>query len=61
MLNRKRPKPRVTMTVKMAVAIRRAYLVGNVTQNALAKQFNVSQASVSRAVQGQWKTWEAKQ
>lgn len=57
----KRPKPRVTMTVEIAVAIRRAYAVGNVTQHTLARRFGVSQASVSRAVLGQWNTRGAKQ
>jgi len=52
----KRPKTRVTITLDMAQAIRRAYVAGNVSQHTLARQFNVSQASVSRAVLGKWKT-----
>lgn len=57
----KRPKPRVTITLEMARAIRRAYSAGNVSQHALARRFGVSQASVSRAVLGQWNTRGAKQ
>lgn len=50
----KRPKPRVTITLEMARAIRRAYSAGNVSQHTLARRFNVSQASISRAVLGNW-------
>ena len=56
----KRPKPRVTITLEMARAIRRAYAAGNVSQHTLARKFNGSQASVSRAVLGQWNTRGAK-
>ena len=56
----KRPKPRVNITVEMAQAIRRAYAAGNVSQHTLAREFDVSQASVSRAVVGNWNTRGAK-
>jgi predicted transcriptional regulator len=49
-----RPKKRVTITLEMARDIRKAYAAGNVSQHTLARQFNVSQASVSRAVLGNW-------
>jgi DNA-binding transcriptional regulator LsrR (DeoR family) len=52
----KRPKTRVTIAIDMAQAIRRAYAVGNVSQHTLARQLNVSQASVSRAILGKWRT-----
>ena len=48
------PKPGAVLSVKLAPVIRRAYLTGNVSQNALARQFGISQASVSRAVLGNW-------
>jgi predicted transcriptional regulator len=49
-----RPKRRVNITVEMAQAIRRAYSAGDVSQHKLARRFNVSQASISRAVLGKW-------
>ena len=56
MITPRRPKPRVNVTVEMALAIRKAYSAGGVSQHTLARQFGVSQASVSRAVLGQWNT-----
>jgi predicted transcriptional regulator len=52
----KKPKPKVKITLEMARAIRRAYAAGNVSQHTLARSFDVSQASVSRAVLGKWNT-----
>lgn len=52
----KRPKPRVKITLDMVRAIRRAYSAGDVSQHTLARRFDVSQASVSRAILGQWNT-----
>ena len=57
----KRPKPRVNITVEMAQAIRRAYSAGDVSQHKLARRFNVSQSSISRAVLGNWLKREKEQ